>query len=207
MISFVAAFLQILTAKKSGTAPTRNSKKRRYQIPLGCSLLCLLYTVVANMYSDSNQVNIARTPSLPSAKYDPALHTQTTPPFSPLPPDDETQHRSDTTRSHSRRQCPVRAAYPFRLCTLYSAFVTLMKRSSSLMGTQLVRVFIAFSKSDSSIMSLMPSINAADVACRVSRVVPKLVESGFSDGVRIWSLSPSSMKTSHTRSWAEKGIE
>jgi hypothetical protein len=103
--------------------------------------------------------------------------------------------------------CLARVAYHFRLCTLYSAFVTLMKRSSSLMGIQLVRVFIAFSKSDSSIISLMPSINAADVACKMSSVVPKFIESAFSDGVRIWSLSPSSMKTSHTRSWAGKGME
>jgi hypothetical protein len=74
-------------------------------------------------------------------------------------------------------------AYPFRLWTLYSAFVTLIKRSSSLMGIQLVRVFIEFSKSESSRMSLIPSINAADVAWSTSRVVPKFADSDFSDGM------------------------
>ena len=56
----------------------------------------------------------------------------------------------------------------------------------------------------------MPSIRAADVACRMSRLPAKVLvlllvraEEGNGEG----SASPRSMKTSQTRSWAGKGIE
>lgn len=77
MISFAAAFFADPDRQESGTT------------------LGWLYTVVANMYSDSNQVNSARTPSLPSAKCDralgkpptSALHTKPRHPLkSPSPP-------------------------------------------------------------------------------------------------------------------------
>lgn len=83
--------------------------------------------------------------------------------------------------------------------------------------------FIAFSKSLSKMMSRMPSIRAAEAACRMSRVVPKGRSSADGGVVGVSSddvgggrvgvgageskLSPSSMKTSQTRSCAGKGIE
>jgi signal transduction histidine kinase len=50
------------------------------------------------------------------------------------------------------------------LFNFHSALVTLMSNSSSLTGIQLVRTFIAFSKSESRRISLVPSISAALVA-------------------------------------------
>ena len=73
-----------------------------------------------------------------------------------------------------------------------------------------MRTFIAFSKSESSKISIMPSMRAADVAWSTSRpplkptVGPTEVfegDEGFGSG------SPRSMKTSHTRNWAGNGIE
>ncbi len=44
-----------------------------------------------------------------------------------------------------------------------------MNNSSSMIGTQEVSTFIAFSKSESSKISPTPSISAAEVACKMSR--------------------------------------
>ena len=105
-----------------------------------------------------------------------------------------------------------------------------MNISMSLIGTQLVSTFIAFSKSDSRMISRMPSISAAEVACRTSRDFPNggasgcgvdggdnggdtgalvvLMLVGGLEGVVGGSPeSPRSMKTSQTRSWAGKGME
>jgi hypothetical protein len=57
---------------------------------------------------------------------------------------------------------------------LYSAFATRIRSSSSLMGIQDVKTFIAFSKSESSRISRVASISAADVACNTSRSPLKL---------------------------------
>lgn len=92
-----------------------------------------------------------------------------------------------------------------------------------------MRTFIAFSKSESSKISRVPSTNAAETAWRTSRPPLKdrlVVGVGLkedevageveedvgrgccSGGIRReGSESPRSMKTSHTRSWAGNGIE
>ena len=83
---------------------------------------------------------------------------------------------------------------------------------------------MAFSKSESSSISLVPAIKAAEAAWRTSRVPWKEVElgelecvgwrwelgfEGWEMGGRGWEGegSPRSMKTSQMRSWAGKGIE
>jgi hypothetical protein len=93
MISFGAALLQILTAKKSGTTFARNSKKRdiRYLLDVHyCACYIQWYLICT---ATRTQVNSARTPSLSSAKYDhalgkpltSALHTKTRAILSSLP--------------------------------------------------------------------------------------------------------------------------
>src|SRR5690242_17291105 len=52
--------------------------------------------------------------------------------------------------------------------SLYSAFATFIRRSSSLTGIQDVKTFMAFSKSESSKISLVASMRAAEVAWRTS---------------------------------------
>lgn len=59
---------------------------------------------------------------------------------------------------------------------LYSAFATFIRRSSSLIGIQDVNTFMAFSKSESSKISLVASISAAEVACSTSKSPLKFVE-------------------------------
>lgn len=114
----------------------------------------------------------------------------------------------------------------FRLLSrfiFHSALATLMNKSSSRIGIQLVNTFIAFSKSLARRISLIPSIRAAEVAWRTSRVEPNGGSSVGAGGWVVWSvedmgvevdvgerkasLSPRRMKTSQTRSWAGKGIE
>jgi hypothetical protein len=86
-------------------------------------------------------------------------------------------------------------AHRFLRC-FHSALATFIKRSSSLTGIQLVNTFMAFSKSESSKMSRVASISAADVACSTSKSAPKLLLAGSHD----CEESPRSMKTSQTRS-------
>lgn len=120
--------------------------------------------------------------------------------------------------------------YRFLRCKFHSAFATLISNSSSLTGIQLVSTFIAFSKSECSKMSRVPSTSAAEAAWRTSRpplkdfggvvVVGALLKvevEGDAEGFFNFSGceltpgsgdgSPRSMKTSQTRSWAGKGIE
>lgn len=59
-------------------------------------------------------------------------------------------------------------SYFFLRCTFHSALATFISSSSSRIGIQLVSTFIAFSKSESSKISFMASIRAADVACSTS---------------------------------------
>ncbi len=121
----------------------------------------------------------------------------------------------------------------FFLCNFHSALATLINNSSSRTGIQLVKTFIAFSKSESNRISRVPSTSAAEAACRTSRPPLKdllavsvgvIFEAGevvggeedeeeeggscCREGLgRGGSESPRSMKTSQTRSWAGKGIE
>ena len=116
----------------------------------------------------------------------------------------------DKTRVEQRKYAPSRPAlkraqlFRFTRCNFHSAFVTRINNSSSFTGIQLVSAFIAFSKSLSINISLVPSIRAALVACSTSR--PPLNGRSFV-GVEVRSESPRSMKTSQTRSWAGKGME
>lgn len=85
---------------------------------------------------------------------------------------------------------------------LYSALATRISRSSSLIGIHDVRTFMAFSKSESSRISRVASISAADVACKTS-----ISALNLDAGVVAWDLSPNSMNTSQTRSCAGNGNE
>ena len=88
----------------------------------------------------------------------------------------------------------------------HSTHATRISISSSLTGIQLVSTFIAFSKSESSSISRVPSIKAVETACKTSRPPLKEVEGGVEEDMG-GSGSPRSMKTSQTRSWAGKGME
>jgi hypothetical protein len=103
--------------------------------------------------------------------------------------------------TNSRLRAQVRF---FVWCTFHSALATFIKRSSSFTGIQLVRAFIAFSKSLSRRISRVPSIKAALAAWSTSKPPPK--GRSVLEGVEI-SESPSSINTSQTRSCAGKGIE
>lgn len=116
-----------------------------------------------------------------------AQHAQSSPPGRSGP-----SHRSAYLRQALARFFLIR----------YSALATRINSSSSLIGIQDVNTFIAFSKSESSKISLVASISAADVACNTSKS-PLNLEAGKLE----YDLSPNSMNTSHTRSWAGKGSE
>ena len=96
------------------------------------------------------------------------------------------------------------------LFVFHSTLATRISISSSLTGIQLVSTFIAFSKSESSRISRVPSIRAAETAWRTSRPPWKDDGDDDDDGGKeggSGSGSPRSMKTSQTRSWAGKGME
>lgn len=88
----------------------------------------------------------------------------------------------------------------------HSMFTIVMKRCTSLIGTHEVRLFIAFSKSESRIVSRWQSIMAAHVACSTSIPLEGGEKSEIVLGAGRAGLGgsegeePSSMKTSHTRS-------
>ena len=68
---------------------------------------------------------------------------------------------------------------------------------------------MAFSKSESRRISRVPSMRAAEAACRISRP-PLKGEEGVPEGgedEEEGGVSPRSIKTSQTRSWAGKGME
>ena len=101
---------------------------------------------------------------------------------------------------------PVQAFLILLLLLFHSTHATRISISSSLTGIQLVSTFIAFSKSESSSISRVPSIKAVETACRTSRPPLKEVEGGVEED-KGGSGSPRSMKTSQTRNWAGKGME
>lgn len=107
--------------------------------------------------------------------------------------------------------------YPAFLCLFiycfHSMFTIVMKRCTSLIGTHEVRLFMAFSKSESRMVSRWQSMIAAHVACSTSIPLEGGAKSettlvggraglGGSEGEE-----PSNIKTSHTRSWATNGME
>ena len=104
-----------------------------------------------------------------------------------------------------------------RLLIFHSHLATRISNSSSLTGIHDVRTFIALSKSESSIISRIPSIKAAETACRTSSVPLKDGGTDESDVGLVFAVglgipmagfgSPNSMKTSQTRSWAGNGME
>lgn len=109
------------------------------------------------------------------------------------------------SRAEKRLLCGL---YFLRRWMFHSALATRMSSSSSLIGIQLVSTFMAFSKSESSRISRVPSMSAADVACRTSRPPSKLCSAALrGERDRSGSASPSSKKTSQTRNWAGNGIE
>lgn len=103
------------------------------------------------------------------------------------------------------------ACYVFFLpwCDFHSALATFIRRSSSLMGIHDVKAFIAFSKSESRSTSRRACTKAALVACRISSPVGGVVSLSLElmEMAGSAALSPSSRKTSQTRSWAGNGID